>query len=51
MRGRYGNMYSEARFLWNAPVREDSRMPKGAINFRKESIRVGFADLANTSYR
>lgn len=27
------------------PVRVDSRIPKGAISFMKESIRVGLADL------
>ena len=28
-----------------SPVRADSRMPKGAMSFMKESIRVGFAEL------
>jgi hypothetical protein len=27
------------------PVRADSRIPKGAISFMKESILVGFAEL------
>ena len=27
------------------PVRVDSRIPKGPINFRKESMREGFAEL------
>lgn len=27
------------------PVRADSRIPKGAISFMKESIREGFAEL------
>lgn len=27
------------------PVRADSRIPKGAINFMKESILEGLADL------
>lgn len=27
------------------PVLVDSRIPKGAMSFTKESIRVGFADL------
>lgn len=27
------------------PVLADSRIPKGAISFRNESIRVGFAEL------
>jgi hypothetical protein len=27
------------------PVRADSSMPKGAISFMNESIRVGFAEL------
>lgn len=31
------------------PVRADSRMPKGAISFRKESILDGFADLRGGS--
>ncbi len=30
------------------PVRADSRMPKGAMSFRKASILMGFADLLNT---
>ena len=29
------------------PVLVDSRIPKGAISFMKESIRVGLADLEN----
>ena len=28
-------------------MRADSRIPNGEINFMKESIRVGFADLRN----
>ena len=27
------------------PVRDDSRMPKGAMRAMKESMRAGFADL------
>ena len=29
------------------PVRADSKMPKGAMSFMKESIRAGFAELRN----
>lgn len=31
------------------PVRADSRIPKGEMSFRKESIRDGFADLGCVS--
>jgi hypothetical protein len=31
------------------PVRADSRIPKGAMSFMKESIRVGFAELGVVS--
>lgn len=30
------------------PVLVDSRIPKGAINFMNESIRLGFAELSIT---
>jgi len=33
-----------------SPVRADSRMPKGAISFKKESILEGFADLNGVSW-
>lgn len=31
------------------PVRVDSKIPKSEISLRKESIRVGLADLRRTS--
>ena len=30
------------------PVRAHSRIPKGAMSFKKASILAGFADLSNT---
>jgi hypothetical protein len=37
--------YSGERGRAMSPVRADSRMPKGAMSFMNESIRVGFAEL------
>jgi hypothetical protein len=40
--------YSGDRGSAIRPVRADSRIPKGAMSFMKESILVGFAELGNT---
>lgn len=41
----WSSPYSGDRGRAVSPVLADSRMPKGAISFMKESILEGFADL------